>query len=446
MSMFDNNPEYIVLDTLFDKLFPICRSITGPGFLESLKILQTEVPFIIESVPSGTKVFDWEIPLEWRINDAYLMGPDGKKYADFKESNLFVVNYSEPVDTVLPLDELKNHLYTNPKVPYAILYVTSYYDRKWGFCIPFNKYNKLPRGNYHAYIDSKFTQGNLYYGQTVLEGSSKKEILLTSYLCHPSLANNELSGPLVLTALYNRIKRWSTRFYTYRFLINPETIGSISYLWKYGAHLKNNLISGAVLTCLGGPNDTLTYKLSRKSDSLLDKVVKNTQLLDDNKIIIRNFTPLNGSDERQFCSPGFNLPVGQFARTMYGEYDEYHNSADNKDFMKIESLIDTINSIESVLKKVEYSGNFINLKPYGEPMLSKYDLYPTVNSPLHWEDSSDNIKHDKRKLLNTVLLLLSYCDGSKSLVGISTEFEIPLTYLISVVKLLEPKKLIKRKE
>lgn len=214
--MIDEDAERERLDELFDELFPICRSITGPGLRESLDIVKNHMPLEIESVPSGTEVFDWKVPQEWRIHDARLVGPDGNVYADFQETNLSVVNYSEPVDKHLSREELDTHLYTDPEVPEAIPYVTSYYDRTWGFCLSHETYEDLPEGKYHAYIDSEFVDGELNYGHHVLPGESKKEVLLSSYLCHPSLANNELSGPLVLTSLFQRLEKREERRYTYR--------------------------------------------------------------------------------------------------------------------------------------------------------------------------------------------------------------------------------------
>lgn len=431
---FDSEREW--LDTRFDELWPITRSITGPGFRESLEILQQDIPFEVESVPSGTEVFDWEIPPEWRIHEAKLTGPDGKIYADLDETNLAVVNYSEPVDQRLTLDELDSHLYTLPDHPEATPYVTSYYERNWGFCLPHNTYESLPEGEYHAYIDSELDDdGRLNYGHTVLEGESDREVLLSTYLCHPSLANNELSGPLVMASLYNRIAAWDNRKFTYRFVVIPETIGSLTYLSEYGDHLQENLVAGLVLTCLGGPEETLSYKKTRREDALIDNVVQHIDEYMEPSLRFRPFDT-RGSDERQYCSPGFNLPVGQFARTVYAEYDGYHNSMDNKEFVQIESLVDSANVIEQVLETFEYAGYYINQNPYGEPMMSKRDLYPTINNPE--ESTRDDI-------IRIMMRVLNYSDGNNPIVDISERYEMPIDEMKIAIEqlcgteLLEPK-------
>jgi len=423
---FDSEREW--LDTRFDELWPITRSITGPGFRESLEILQQDIPLDIESVSSGTEVFDWEVPPEWRIHEAKLTGPNGRVYADLNETSLAVVNYSEPVDQRLTLDELDSHLYTLVDYPEATPYVTSYYERNWGFCLPHNVYESLPEGKYHAYIDSGLDDGGrLNYGHTVLEGESDREVLLSTYLCHPSLANNELSGPLVMTSLYNRIAAWDNRKFTYRFVVIPETIGSLTYLSKYGDHLQENLVAGLVLTCLGGPEEILSYKRTRREDVLIDNVVHHIDKYMEPDLRFRPFDT-RGSDERQYCSPGFNLPVGQFARTVYAEYDSYHNSMDNKEFMQIESLVESAYVIEQVLETFEYAGYYLNQKPYGEPMMSKRDLYPTLNRP----DESM-----RRDLTKQMMRILNYSDGSHSVVEIAEQFDLSVNDLEMAIEQLE---------
>lgn len=433
--MVERAEERKRLDSLFDKLFPICRSITGPGLRESLDIVSDHIPLEQEAVPSGTQIFDWEVPQEWWIRDARLTGPGGEIYADFQETNLSIVNYSEPVDTHLSLSELDSHLYTDPDVPEATPYVTSYYDRTWGFCLPHSVYEDLPEGEYHAYIDSEFVDGELNYGHTVLPGRSEQEVLLSSYLCHPSLANNELSGPLTLTSLYRRIKEWENRKYTYRFVLCPETIGSIAYLSKYGDYLTEHVTGGLVLTCLGGPNDHLSYKTTRRETALLDNVVKNMKEYTAYDFEIRPFTPTSGSDERQYCSPGFDLPVGQMARTVYGEYEGYHNSKDTKGFMDIEPLLDSTSVLSQLLQRYEYAGRYRNCNPYGEPMLGKRDLYRSINSPGTADDSTDDI-HDDREFLDNILMVLNYSDGSNSIVDIADRIGCDVAELIPVVETL----------
>jgi aminopeptidase-like protein len=404
-----------LLDRLFDELFPLLRSITGPGLRQSFDIIARHMPLALEIVPTGTRVFDWEVPLEWRLKTARLIGPGGDIIADAARCNLHVVNYSAPVDAVLPLAELQEHLHSLPALPDAIPYVTSYYKRSWGFCLKDSVRRALPPGNYRVQIDSAFVPGGVPVADCLLPGESEAEILLSSYLCHPSLANNELSGPLVLLGLYRRLAAWPRRRYSYRFVLNPETIGSLCYLHLKAGHLRKHMAAGMVLTCLGGP-DRLSYKMSRRGDSLLDRVAGATA--ERRGLRIRPFDPTGGSDERQYCSPGFNFPMGQMARTIYGEYEGYHNSLDDKDFMSIASLVRSIDENEALLNTAEIAGHLRNLCPYGEPQLGRRDLYPTTNSAATWRNSSDDLA-DARTLLNRMLMVLNYSDGRHTLLDIA---------------------------
>jgi len=431
------------LDTRFDELWPIMRSITGPGFRDSLKILQKEMPLTIESIPSGTEVFDWEIPPEWLITEARLTGPDQQVYADLDDSNLAVINYSAPVDQYLTLAELEPHLYSTPTLPEATPYVTSYYEQNWGFCLPQTVRDSLPAGEYHAKIDSEFDHdGRLNWGHCVLEGDTDAEVLLSTYLCHPSLANNELSGPLAMMALYHEINWWEDRRYTYRFVVVPETIGSLAYLRAYGDHLQEHLVAGAVLTCLGGPHEGISYKLSRDGSSLLDAVMRYmNDLSGDSSVTIRPFD-VSGSDERQYCSPGFNLPVGQFARTVYGEYAEYHTSADDKSFMSISAVRESAENIASSLALLERGGKFKSIVQYGEPMMSKRQLYPTINAP-----DTDTREHDAKaeqsdiKIVN-MMRLINFSDNQNPLVNVASKYSMQPNEFITLVDYLKKNGLI----
>jgi aminopeptidase-like protein len=422
-----------LLSDLFDELFPICRSITGPGLRESLDILARYIPLDRERVPSGTKVFDWVVPPEWQIEKARLVGPDGSSVVDFADSNLHVVNYSEPVDRRLSLNELKPHLHSLPHLPDAIPYATSYYKRTWGFCLSDRVLRDLPEGTYHARIDSRFVEGGVDFAQCVLPGESDAEILLASYFCHPSLANNELSGPLVLLGLYDRVRRWSRRRFTYRFLVNPETIGSLCFLHRYGNHLSDRLEAGLVLTCLGGPETQLSYKYSRSGGGLIDRLIGK---LWHQKVKHRPFDPRNGSDERQYCSPGFNLPMGQMARTVYGQYEGYHNSLDSKEFMGIGSLVQSIDELESLLRDVEIAGRFRNTSPYGEPQLGRRDLYPNTNVHSTRNQSTDTVI-DARTFLNRSLVVLNYSDGKHDMIQIAGKCGCSLQELEPIIERLE---------
>lgn len=431
-------PETELLDGLFDELFPLLRSITGEGLRQSFAILSREMPLTMDSVPTGTQVFDWEVPPEWRLRRARLTGPDGAVYADAARSNLEVVNYAMPVDRPLTLEELQPHLHSLPHLPGAVPYVTSYYKRNWGFCLTDAVRRTMPPGVYHAQIDSEFVAGGVPFGQAVLPGENPAEILITSYLCHPSLANNELSGPLAALALYRRLARWPRRRFTYRFVIHPETIGSLCFLHRWGDHLRQRVRAGLVLTCVGGPREKLSYKLSRRGDTLLDRLVR----AQPDRCDVRDFDPTGGSDERQYCSPGFNLPVGQFARTIYGQYDGYHNSLDSKEFMGIDRVSESAATLEALLQDLDLAGEFANQAPFGEPQLGRRGLYPTINSAETWKASNDSVM-DSRTFLNRLLTVLNWSDGEHPMLDIAAKAGVPLAALQPVIERLEEKGLLK---
>lgn len=295
-----------------------------------------------------------------------------------------------------------------------------------------NQFDCLKEGNYHVYIDSEKIDGELNFAHAILPGKSKKEILISTYICHPSMANNELSGPIVAAFLYNRLKQWEHREFTYRFVFIPETIGSITYLNKFGHELLENLYSGMVLTCLGGAGYPLNYKKSRKIDAPLNQLVDFLVEKEKRNIQIREFSPISGSDERQYCSPGFNLPVGQFSRMVYGQYEGYHNSLDTKETMTIEALLESVDQLEEILKLQELNGYYVNLKPYGEPKLGKYNLYPDMNSPTNRGNSS-NSQIDNRQQLNQILSILNYSDGKHLLTDFAGKMSYPLNdYQVSI--------------
>nr|MBI1232832.1 DUF4910 domain-containing protein [Cytophagales bacterium] len=429
------------LDKLFDRLFPITRSITGKGIEESLAIISEYMPLSIEKIDTGTQVFDWVVPPEWHFKRAILKNSEGEVVVDSDVNNLHVVNYSEPVDKMLDLEDLQSHLHSIASLPDAIPYVTSYYQRNWGFCISQKVRDTLKPGKYHAWVDSAFVDGGVPIAQCVLEGESTKEILLTSYLCHPSLANNELSGPLVLLGLYHAIKSWPRRRYTYRFLINPETIGSLCFLHRYHKHLEEKLACGFVLTCLGGPEKKLSYQQTRNNNSLGDALLNNLTISSPKQWDIREFDPTDGSDERQYNAPGFQLPIGQIARTIYSKYDAYHNSLDTKEFMGIESLVESIDQIETMLKDIEISGKFINLCPYGEPQLGKRGLYPNINAPEKWKFSSDQA-FDQRTTLNRLLYILNYSDGQINMLDIAKKCNCTIQEMRPIIALLEEHRIL----
>lgn len=437
-----NQSEFEILDELFDELWPIMRSITGPGIEESIDLLKKHVPLELEKVPSGTAVFDWITPPEWHYRSAKLIAPDGSVVCDADDLNLHLVNYSEPYSGTISLEELQNHLHSIPQYPDVVPYVTSYYKRTWGFCLSQKVRDGLKEGDYRVEIDTEYVEGGVPFAQCVLPGESEREVLISSYLCHPSMANNELSGPLVLVALYRRIKQWKKRRFTYRFLINPETIGSLCFLSMYGEHLKSNLESGIVLTCLGGDSRTLHYKSSRKKGTLINDLIAHIESSRPGWVKKMPFTAAEGSDERQFCSPGFDLPMGQLSRTTYDTYAGYHNSLDTKPFMGIDALVDSAERIEQILKSLEIAGKPVSLYPYGEPQLGRRNLYPTTNSNITRVKASSDGLQDGRQQLNRMLTLLNMSDGHNDLIEMADHMNCKVEDLRSIIEVLEENELI----
>jgi len=398
------------IEDYFDRLWPICRSITGDGLRQSFKILQEVIPLELHEVPSGTEVFDWTVPDEWNIRDAYIITPDGCKIADFKANNLHVVNYSTPVDKEITFEELDAHLHHKKELPGAVPYITSYYERDWGFCISYQQYKQLPRqGTYRVKIDSELKPGSLTYGDLLLPGETGEEILFSSYLCHPSMANNELSGPLTLAFLYREIEKIKNRKYSYRFVIAPETIGAICYLNQNKEQLLNNVKAGYVFTCCGdgGP---VTYKKTRDDESLTNKIT--CHLLNHKKEGFRMvpFDPI-GSDERQYASPGFNLPVGVLMRTPFSQFKEYHTSFDNKELMDFKKMSELIDFCTDMIRAYELNDRYVNQIKYGEPFLRKRDMFENLSTKLSHSD-----------LIKMRLRLLNYLDGTNELVDICDKY------------------------
>jgi aminopeptidase-like protein len=419
--------EHSFFSKLFDILFPINRSIVGEGYKKSLSILSNYIDFKLHKFPSGKRVFDWVVPMEWVIRDGFIITPKNKKICNFKKNNLHIMGYSRRVDKNYKLKELKKFLNSSSKIPTAIPYTTSYYKDNFGFNISHNEKKNLKQGTYKAYIDSYFKKGNLLIGEKTLKGSSKKDFLISSYLCHPSMANNELSGPLVLLGLYAKIKSWKKRRLNYRFLINPETIGSICFLNKYKKNIKKKIIGGLVLTCLGGPKKKISFKKTRKDNSEINKFFEYFKKL---KLCeLRDYTPLTGSDERQFCSPGFNLPIGQVSRTIYLQYKEYHSSLDNKKFMDIKNIQNSINSIGNFIKIFDdLNGKIIRTKKYSEIFLQRYNLY---------KDKKNN------ELTKTIIYLLGHSDSGFRIIDIILKYNLQFNTVIEAINILKKRKLIK---
>lgn len=362
----------------FDRLWPILRSITGEGVRQTHDILGELLPLERIEIPSGEPVFDWTIPDEWRVGEAWVEGPDGSRVVDVADSTLHLLNYSSGFQGKVSLDELDKHLYSLPDLPGAIPYVTSYYQRRWGFCLSHELRQSLEEGDYTVHIDAEHVSGSMTLSHVVLPGASDREILFSSYTCHPSMGNNELSGPLVLAYLYRRLAALKERRYTYRFVLCPETIGAIAYLARYGEHLRSHVDGGLVLSCIGDPGG-FTLKRSRRGDSLMDKAAGYVMENGCRESKQLDYWP-GGSDERQYGSPGFNMPVGLLARSIYGGYEEYHTSLDNREFISFDAMRESVDTCFAVVDVLENTRVYERTNPFCEPFLSKYELHDTVGA------------------------------------------------------------------
>ncbi len=408
-------------------LFPISRSLTGSGVRLTLKKIKKIIPKIqIKSIASGTKVFDWKIPYEWSISEAYIEDQKKRRIVDFKKNNLHVVGYSKPINKTLTLSELKKHIHTLPKQPNAIPYVTSYYKKIWGFCMSHNQYKNLKPGNYKVVIRSSLKKGKLNYGELLIPGNSKKEIFLTTYFCHPSMANDNVSGIVLLTG----ITKWLLnvkRNYSYRILFIPETIGSIQYIHKNLKKLKHNVIAGYVITCVGD-DGKFSFIPSREGNTLADKfAISSLQSL---KKGYKHYSFLQrGSDERQFCSVGVDLPICSITKSKYSEYKEYHTSLDNLDYISQKGLRSSFDLYQKLIMNFEKSKFYMATKMC-EPHLSKYNLYPTTST----KHSGQTV----RKMMN----VLAYSDGKRDINEISKITNISLSETKKFIKILKDNKLI----
>jgi len=359
---------------LAEELFPICRSITGDGLRRTLRRIANEIPLEVREVPTGTPVFDWTVPPEWNIRDAYVKGPNGTRVIDFQRSSLHVVGYSPPVQVTMSLDELRPHLHTLPDQPDWIPYRTSYYTEQWGFCLSERQLQSLPDGPYEVCIDSTLAPGHLSYGECVLPGEREDEVLLSCHCCHPALANDNLSGIAMAVALAKRLQA-TRRCYTYRLLFIPGTIGSITWLALNEA-TTGRVRHGLVLSCLGD-RGWLTYKRSRRGDALVDRAAGHVLGHCGGRHAILDFSPY-GYDERQYCSPGFDLAVGCLTRTPNGGYPEYHTSADDLALIDATHLADSLARAWEILEVLECNATFVNLNPKCEPQLGRRGLYGTT--------------------------------------------------------------------
>lgn len=413
-------------------VFPVCRSLTGEGVRETLRYFNEYIgrdglKMEIHEVPSGTQVFDWTIPKEWAIREAYIEDESGKHIIDMKKNNLHVMGYSTPVDQWVSLDELKQHVFTQADQPEVIPYVTSYYRERYGFCMSKNQLDSLPEGRYHMYIDSELFDGSLTYADLVIPGESDEEIMLTSYICHPSMANNECSGPAVLAEIIRYVNSLDNRRYTYRFVLNPETIGSIAYLSRNYRHLQDKLTAGIVLSCVGDDRDYSVIE-SRYGDTIADKSLKN--ILEGRKHYSVFSFLKRGSDERQYNAPGIELPVVGFCRTKYGEYPEYHTSADDMGLISPAGLQGSYDVLTGWIRAMEHNKKY-KVTVLGEPQLGKRGLYPTISQ----KGSYDEVK--------AMVDFITYADGRNDLFDISGRINVPVDVLIPIACKLEENELIR---
>jgi aminopeptidase-like protein len=362
------------LHQLVSELYPICRSITGDGLRETLRRIGEHVPLALHEVPTGTRVFDWVIPREWNIRDAYVKDSRGRRVIDFADNNLHVVNYSVPVDERLPLSELREHLTTIPEQPDSIPYRTSYYDEDWGFCLPHNSLLSFEEGDYEVRIDSTLEDGSLTYGECYLRGDDEAEVLISAHVCHPSLANDNLSGVAVATFLARALAAVPRRL-SYRFVFAPGTIGAIAWLHANPENV-SRIRHGLVLTCAGDAGH-VTYKKSRRGDAEIDRAVAHVLRHSDERFELLDFTP-DGYDERQYCSPAFDLPVGCFMRTPHGRFPEYHTSADNLELVRPNALADSLRKVLAAIAVLEGNATYVNLNPHCEPQLGRRGLRGSV--------------------------------------------------------------------
>lgn len=420
------------MEEYFDRLFPVNRSLTGNGNRDTLKIFSEIIDLNITEVSSGTECFDWMVPPEWNVKEAWIKNSKGKKIIDFTDSNLHLLGYSEKYSGVLSLEDLKKNLYSLPEQPDVIPYLTSYYKKRWGFCLSDKQLKSLEPDNYEVLIDSELNEnGSMTIADSILKGSTDKEVLLSTYICHPSMASNELSGPLVSAFIYDKLKKLSNRRYSYRFLFVPETIGVIYYLSKYGNHLKEKLKAGYVVTCIGD-NGKFTYKKSRRGNSLADRAALLILNQKESEYIAEDFFP-TGSDERQYCSPGFDLPVGSLMRTRYGKYKEYHTSADNKEYISFDAMAESVEMYMEIINVLEKNAVYNNLFPHCEPQLGKRDLYPTIGS-----------QKDTAEYVTAIMWVLNLSDGTNDLIEISNRSKINFELIVKAADSLEDKGLLKK--
>lgn len=414
---------------LIEELYPFCRSITGNGVRQTLDVLREHIALKVHEVPSCMQVYDWTVPLEWNIRDAYVIGPKGDKIIDFRKSNLHVLNYSIPIRKNISLEELKQHLYTLPEHPDWIPYRTSYYVPKWGFCMPHNQYMALEEGEYSVVIDASLEDGFLTYGEYLLPGQSEDEVLISCHICHPSMCNDNLSGIALATFLAEELAARRLR-YSYRFLFIPGTIGAITWLAR-NSERHDRIKHGLVVTGVGDSGPFI-YKKSRRGNAELDQVVAYVLENSGKEHRIIDFIPY-GYDERQYCSPGLNLPVGRLTRSTYGYYPQYHTSADDLQFVRPDCLDESLSIYMDVVDVLENNKNYINCSPKCEPQLGKRNLYHQTGG-----DARRNKDFEM-----AMLWVLNYSDGEHDLLDIAKRSGLPFGIVKQAVEALSQCDLLK---
>jgi aminopeptidase-like protein len=417
------------IHALAQRLWKINRSITGEGVRETLAVIKDIIPSLkIHSVPSGTTVFDWTVPNEWKVNDAYIVTPNGEKICKFTDNNLHLLGYSIPFKGRMSLAQLKDHLYTLPEQPNAIPYITSYYKERWGFCLTQRQFDSLIDGEYEVYIDSELFHGELNYGEVLIEGESDKEIFLSTYICHPSMANNELSGPTVVTFLVKWLTEQEKPQLSYRIVFIPETIGSITYLSFNHKQMKESVVAGFNVTCVGDDR-AYSYVPSRDGNTISDQIALHVLKWTDSDFVMYTWFD-RGSDERQYCAPGIDLPIASIIRTKYGKYPEYHTSLDDLETVVTPSGLDGgYWAIRRAIEALERNKNY-RVNVLGEPQMGKRGLYPTL---------STKKSHKEVKLM---MNFISLCDGKTSLLKIADKLNVPIWDLYDVCDKLEEHRLL----
>jgi len=419
----------IDLYSLMTKLFPINRSLTGQGVRETLDILCNHVNLRRHNVLSGSKHFDWTVPKEWKVKSAYISDMSGNKIIDFQDNNLHLVGYSKSKKGDISKEELFEHLFYLEDLPTAIPYITSYYSDNWGFCISYNQYKELKDDFYYVKIDTEHFNGKMDYADYIIEGDSKEEIIFSTYICHPSMASNELSGPVVTIGLIKYLENLPRRRYTYRFVFVPETIGSIVYINQNYNHLKNNTIAGFIVTCVGDDGD---YSLveSPYGQTLADRAVKAVLKKYNKYSKIYSFLE-RGSDERQYCFPNIDLPFVAVTRTKFYEYPEYHTSLDNLNYTSPKALENSLNYLVDIVALMELN-EFYLASTFCEPQLGKRGLYPLISTK------------ESNELVKNMMNVLAYCDGNNDVISIINKLFLEPNIVIDIIKTLKSNNLIKK--